>query len=222
MLPDGRQPDDDAVSAANAPVTAETPLNAREALRSSEFWLLSIGHSNALAIVGAVSVHFVIYVRETLGLGVTVAASLFTLITVCCIAGQAVGGFLGDRFDKRWLAAGGMAMHVAAMVIPIWAGSVASVVAASVLHGFAWGLRGPLMSAMRADYFGRRAFAMVMGYSSLVLMVGSVIGPLLIGIVADSTGAYGLAFGLLAGIGAIGGLAFLVLPKPGRWLRGAA
>lgn len=222
LLPDGRQPDDDAVSAANAPVTAETPLNAREALRSSEFWLLSIGHSNALAIVGAVSVHFVIYVRETLGLGVTVAASLFTLITVCQIAGQAVGGFLGDRFDKRWLAAGGMAMHVAAMVILIWAGSVASVVAASVLHGFAWGLRGPLMSAMRADYFGRRAFAMVMGYSSLILMVGSVIGPLLIGIVADSTGAYGLAFGLLAGIGAIGGLAFLVLPKPGRWLRGAA
>ncbi|MBX3142232.1 MAG: MFS transporter [Trueperaceae bacterium] len=222
LLPDGRQPDDEAVSAANAPATAETPLSAREALRSSEFWLLSIGHSNALAIVGAVSVHFVIYVRETLGLGVTVAASLFTLITVCQIAGQAVGGFLGDRFDKRWLAAGGMAMHVAAMVILIWAGSVASVVAASVLHGFAWGLRGPLMSAMRADYFGRRAFAMVMGYSSLILMVGSVIGPLLIGIVADSTGAYGLAFGLLAGIGAIGGLAFLVLPKPGRWLRGAA
>ncbi len=221
LLPDGRQPADEVSSAANAPATGETPLSAREALRSSEFWLLSIGHSNALAIVGAVSVHFVIYVRDTLGLGVTIAASLFTLITVCQIAGQTVGGFLGDRFDKRWLAAGGMAMHVAAMAILIWAGSVATVVAAAVLHGFAWGLRGPLMSAMRADYFGRKAFAMVMGYSSLILMVGSVIGPLLIGIVADSTGAYGLAFALLAGIGAIGGLAFLVLPKPGRWLRGA-
>ncbi len=223
LLPDGRQPSTErSEGAAKAPAASEAPLSVGEALRTSEFWLLSIGHSNALAIVGAVSVHFVIYVRDTLGLGVTLAAGLLTLITVCQILGQALGGFLGDRLDKRWLAAGGMAMHALAMVILIWAGSAASVVVAAVLHGFAWGVRGPLMSAMRADYFGRRAFAMVMGYSSLILMVGSVIGPLLIGIVADSTGAYGLAFGLLALIGFIGAAAFLVLPKPGRWLRGAA
>jgi hypothetical protein len=50
-----------------------------------------------------------------------------------------------------------------------------------VLHGFAWGVRGPLMGAMRADYFGREAFASVMGFSSLVVMFGSVGGPLLVG-----------------------------------------
>lgn len=222
LLPDGRRPSDERArsSAAAASAVLEKPLSAREALGTPEFWLLSIGHSNALAIVGAITVHFVIYVRDTLGLGVTIAAGMFTLITVCQIAGQALGGFLGDRFDKRWLAAGGMIMHAIAMVILIWAGSAVTVVVAAVLHGFAWGLRGPLMSAMRADYFGRRAFAMVMGYSSLILMVGSVIGPLLIGIVADSTGAYGLAFGLLAAIGVLGAVAFLVLPRPGRWVRG--
>lgn len=193
---------------------------ARSALRTREFWLISVGHGNALAIVGAVSVHFVIYVGETIGLGVATAAAMFTVITVCQIGGQAAGGFLGDRLDKRWLAAGGMAMHAAAMVVLVWAGTAALVVVAAVLHGFAWGLRGPLMSAMRADYFGRRAFAMVMGYSSLVLMVGAVLGPLVVGLLADATGEYGLAFGALALIGAVGAAAFLLLP-PARGLDAA-
>src|SRR5690606_40863146 len=52
-----------------------SPVGARSALRTREFWLLSVGHGNALAIVGAVSVHFVIYVGETIGLGVTTAAA---------------------------------------------------------------------------------------------------------------------------------------------------
>ena len=40
-----------------------------------------------------------------------------------------------------------------------------------VLHGVAWGVRGPFMQAMRADYFGRNAIGMIMG-----LMVEHVIG----------------------------------------------
>lgn len=202
--------------AADEPGPPEPTSGAAGALRTREFWLLSLGHSNALAIVGAVTVHFVIYVRDTLSLGVTVAASMLTLVTLCQMAGQAAGGFLGDRYDKRWLAGGGMVMHAVAMLVLVWADSLAGVAVAAVLHGFAWGLRGPLMSAMRADYFGRRAFSMVMGYSSLILMVGAVVGPLLIGVVADSTGAYALAFGLLAAIGAVGAVAFFVMPRAGR------
>ena len=191
-------------------------------MRSKEFWLISTGHSSALAIVGAVSVHFVIFVGSTLEMAVTTAAAMFTVITVCQMLGQAAGGFLGDRYDKRWLAGGGMAMHTAAMVLLITAGSVVAVAAAAVLHGLAWGLRGPLMSAMRADYFGRKAFAMVMGYSSLVIMVGAVLGPLVVGLLADLQGDYGLAFGVLAAIGVVGTLAFLLMPAAPRSPVGAS
>lgn len=210
----GMQPDGMASSPrpAKADSSVEEKIGARRVLRSKEFWLISTGHSAALAIVGAVSVHFVIFVGSTLEMGVTTAAAMFTVITVCQMLGQAAGGFLGDRYDKRWLAGGGMAMHTAAMVLLITAGSVVAVVAAAVLHGFAWGLRGPLMSAMRADYFGRKAFAMVMGYSSLVIMIGAVLGPLVVGLLADLRGDYGLAFGVLAAVGVVGTLAFLIMP----------
>lgn len=214
LRPDG-EPASDATNVAGSSAgqaAGEAKMTARSVLRSREFWLISVGHGNALAIVGAVTVHFVIYARETIGLGVTTAAALLTLITVAQMVGQAAGGFLGDRYDKRLLAAGGMAMHAAAMALLTVAGSVAFVVVAAVLHGIAWGLRGPLMSAMRADYFGRQAFAMVMGYSSLVLMVGAVLGPLVVGLLADTTGEYDLAFLALAIIGVVGVVAFVLLP----------
>src|SRR5690625_1126839 len=224
----GLRPDGEAVGA-RPELTAQlsrlkakdAPQGAHGALRTREIWLLSVGHSNALAFVGDVTVHFVLYVQETRGLAVTSAAALLTLITVCQMSGQIAGGFLGVRVDKRWLAAGGMAMHTAVMVILIWAGSAAAVAVAAILHGLAWGLRGPLMSAMRADYFGRRAFAMIMGYSSLVLMVGSVLGPLIVGVIADTTGQYSLAFAALAVIGSIGVVAFLLMPPVSKGQRTA-
>jgi hypothetical protein len=47
----------------------------------------------------------------------------------------------------------------------------------AVLHGVAWGLRGPFMQAMRADYFGRNAIGMIMGLSAVIVAMGQIAGP---------------------------------------------
>jgi len=230
----GQRPDGDALAATEAnaleaddaepapaappprPTAAERSAAARAAFRTRAFWLISMGHSSALAIVSAVTVHFVIYVNETLGLSVTLGAALLTLMTACALVGQVSGGVLGDRFDKRLLAGGGMLLHASAMVVLIWASAPAAVVIAAILHGLGWGVRGPLMGAMRADYFGRAAFAMVMGTSSVIVTVGSVGGPLIVGVLTDATGGYALSFALLAGIGLMGAAAFFTLPPATR------
>src|SRR5690606_10455842 len=121
---------------------------------------------------------------------------------------------LGDRLDKRRLAAGGMLLRAAAMATLTFLPNLLGAVAAVVMHGLAWGLRGPLMSALRADYFGRAAFAMVMGFSSLIVTVGSVLGPLLVGLLADGAGGYAWGFGVLVVVGLTGAMAFLLLERP--------
>ncbi len=188
----------------------------RRALRSRAFWLMSIGHSNALAIVGAVGVHFVIFAQEVVGLSVTAAAALLTLMTVCSMVGQATGGMLGDKLDKRWLAGAAMLLHAGAMAILAFAPGGVGAAAAVVIHGLAWGTRGPLMGPLRADYFGRAAFAMVMGFSSMIVTVGSVLGPLAVGLFADGTGGYVWGFGLLTVVGLVGAAAFFLLEAPPR------
>jgi sugar phosphate permease len=189
-------------------------LGVREALRTWAFWSMSVAHAAAVAVVAAVSVHFVIFANETLGLSITVAASLLALMTGVSIAGQLLGGVLGDRVDKRALATGGMLGHALAMVLLALASSPLTVTLAAVVHGVSWGLRGPLMGALRADYFGRESFAAVMGFSSLIVMLGTVGGPLMLGILTDVTGRYAPGFTVLAALAAVGSLGFATLRRP--------
>jgi len=186
----------------------------REAIRTWAFWSMSIAHAAAVAVVAAVSVHFVIFVNETLGLSVAVAASMLALMTGVSIVGQLVGGVLGDRVDKRALATGGMLGHALAMALLAVAATPLAVTLAALLHGVAWGLRGPLMGALRADYFGRDSFAAVMGFSSLIVMVGTVGGPLMLGIVTDVTGSYAPGFVTLALVALVGSIGFATLRRP--------
>jgi sugar phosphate permease len=212
LRPDGEAGDDPATAA--APTAPGRRRLAGGALRTRAFWLISAGHAAALAIMSAVGVHFVVYVTEVLGVGITTAATLMAVMTAASVAGQVLGGFVGDRVDKRWLAGGAMLAHALSMALLVSAGTVLTVMTAAVLHGLAWGVRGPLMGAMRADYFGRKAFASVMGFSSLVVMFGSVGGPLVIGLVADGTGSYAGAFVALAAVGLLGAVAFFALGRP--------
>ena len=72
------------------------------------------------------------------------------------------------------------------------------VLAFAVLHGAAWGLRGPFMQAIRADYFGRSAIGMILGLSLMIIVIGQVGGPMIAGIFADSPATTALGFTMLA------------------------
>ena len=90
------------------------------------------------------------------------------------------------------------------------------VIAFAVLHGTAWGLRGPFMQAIRADYFGRTAIGMILGLSFMIIVVGQVGGPLIPGMLNDLTGDYRVGFTLLAILAALGSGFFLLARKPKR------
>lgn len=196
------------------PPPAQRRPSTRGVLRSRAFWLMSIGHSNALAIVSAVGVHYVIFAQEAIGLSVTTGATLLMVMTLCSMLGQGAGGVLGDKLDKRWVAGSGMLLHTGAMVVLTLSPTHAGAIAAAVMHGLGWGIRGPLMSALRADYFGREAFATVMGFSSLIVTVGSVLGPLIMGLLADSAWGYHAGFIMLSAVGLTGAAAFFALETP--------
>ena len=188
-------------------------FTAREALRTPAFWLLSLGHGFALFVVGAVNVHAIAHMKEALQYTVGVAALVITLVTVFQIGGVLIGWAIGDRFEKRLIAAVCMLMHMLGLLSLTYASNVFWIVAFALLHGVAWGLRGPFMHAIRADYFGRSAIGMILGLSFMIIVVGQIGGPMLAGILADLTGNYRAGFtvlALLAGIGSI----FFVLAKP--------
>jgi MFS family permease len=107
-----------------------------------------------------------------------------------------------------------MGAHTAALVLLSVASHPAVAAAGAMLHGLAWGTRGPLMMSIRAEYFGRRSFATIEGFASLVTTVGLVIGPLLAGFIADALGDYRPGFVVLAFVTAAGAVFFLLARRP--------
>jgi MFS family permease len=70
------------------------------------------------------------------------------------------------------------------------------------------------MQAIRADYFGSKAIGLILGISSMVIVVGQVGGPMIAGVLADMTGSYKAGFILLSALVGLGSLFFVFAKKP--------
>lgn len=198
--------------AAAAPVTGG--YSARQAMRTPAFWFLSLGHTSAVVIVSGLMVHLVPYLIDELGHTLQSASFVVAGMVTMQLLGVAAGGLLGDRLSKRVILVLTMLMHGGGVLCLTLAGGQVLVVAFMVLHGLAWGARAPLIQALRADYFGAASFGTITGFSSLLVMVGNIAGPLLVGVLYDTTGDYRLGFWLLAASGAAGALFFAFARPP--------
>jgi sugar phosphate permease len=218
LRPDGAYPADlhpiTVTSDQATPVAERVEFTPRQALRTRAFWFISFGHAMALLVVSAVIVHLILHLEDERGFSLSQAATVVSVMTLITALGQIGGGFLGDRFDKRIIAALAMFGHSAGLLALAWGSSVVWVVVFTLAHGTAWGMRGPLMQAMRADYFGRRHFGTIMGYSSLVISLGMVLGPLAAGFLADRFGNYQVGFTVLAVLAALGSIFFIFATPP--------
>ena len=211
-LPDGGQ-----VATGDTPLVGRaTSFTARQAMRTRVFWFLTIGHSLAVMVVTTVTVHLIPYLTSELDLGLGAASSVVALMTVTMMVGQLLGGFLGDRYSKRWLATFATAGHALAMLLLATASGLGVVIAGVMIHGWAHGFRGVQMMPLRADYFGRQAFGKIMGFTFMFMMWGEVGGPVMMGLIVDGLDNYRLGFGLLGIAAVIGAFFFAISSQPPR------
>ncbi len=85
-----------------------------------------------------------------------------------------------------------------------------------ILYGIGFGAAMPVLTAMRARYFGRKAFGSIQGVSMAMATPVGVAAPVFTGWVYDTTGSYISAFTLIAVLLVIAAaLACFILPhKP--------
>jgi len=220
-----REPSDMGLAADGDPVEVVDPdappvlfrpgdFTLREALREASFWWLSLGHGFALFVVASVNVHMISHLTETLDYSLSRAGFVYSALTSMFIVGTLAGGWIGDRFSKRWMAFGCMSGHCVGMLLLSHANGSLMVIAFVVIHGLAWGMRGPQMAALRAEYFGRTAFGKIMGVSNGVIIIGTIAGPLIAGYVYDQTGSYRIGFDILAAFALAGSIFFVLARRP--------
>jgi len=184
-----------------------------QAVRTPAFWAISLGHAAALIPTSAVMVHLVPFLENEVGISMAVAATVVTVTTAVSIPAQVAGGWLGDRVDKRMALTVLTAAQGVALVSLAFTRSVPLAMLFAVLHGITWGARMPMTSAIRGDYFGRRFFGVISGSMNLITTLGAIVGPLLVGALADRVG-YRPALLALVGVTVLGSLFFLGARRP--------
>jgi MFS family permease len=139
------------------------------------------------------------------------ALALFALGTACALT---FSGRLVDTWGRRPLALGGLAIAAVGTALMGLSGSDVVLFLLSALAGFGSGLLSPALQATVADVIGReRSGGAPLAVFQMVSDVGSIVGPLLAGLLADSVG-YVWAFA------ASGACLLLALPAwAGRRLR---
>ena len=211
--PDGISDDQDS-SGSSPNLFVGQDFTAKQAMRTRAFWLISMGHACALLTVSAVMVHLVPHLTQYLDYSLSQAGLVVALMTAFQMVGQVGGGYLGDRFNKRYICIVCMSAHTLGLLLVAFATTPQMVISFAMLHGLAWGIRGPLMVALRADYFGSSSFGTIMGFSSLIVMLGMSTGPIFAGYMADIYGDYQIGFALLAGGAFMGSFCFLAATRP--------
>ncbi len=186
----------------------------QQAMRERSFWLISVGHGLSLLTVSSMLAHLIPHLTKGLGYTPVNAGIVFALMTAVQMLGLFLGGVLGDRYDKRFICTLCMVGHCVGLLAVTFAQGPVWIAAFALAHGLAWGIRGPLMVALRADYFGPKSFGTIMGISSLIVMIGMTTGPIACGVLFDLFGNYQLAFTIMALCSLSGSLCFWFAHPP--------
>ena len=190
----------------------------KESLKTSAFWLISLGHAISLLSVSAVVVHLIPHLTLVLGLGLTTASIIYSIVGIFQLVGLLVGGYIGDRFDKRWICNFCMFSNGMGILLLAYVEELSIIFLFCILHGLAFGMRIPQIVSLRAEYFGTKSFGKILGFSSLIVMFGFLGGPMICGLLFDLYGNYSTAFFVIGIITILGGLCFILTKAPDRIL----
>ena len=214
LLPDGDLRIQD-VSADPAAVNQveSVDFTLRQALKTRAFWFISFGHAFAANVFVTMAIYSIAMIIEkgfTLGQAAAVAA---TFTTVAGVA-QFSGGFIGDRLPKRLAIIGFILTQSLGVMIAVLAQNLYALVLFAVVFGIGAGARVPLLVAIRGDYFGRKSFATIFGFSSIPISGILIAGPILVGYLAEQLGSYNMPFLGVAIAGTIGALLIALAKRP--------
>ncbi len=224
-LPSARGPQgEDSTADEQMPAGADAgvpSVTLSSALRTRSLWLMFLMEAAGTLIFFMVVVHLVSRATDA-GVSSSTAVTLITVIGLAIIAGQPMGGALGDRFGPRRIFAAGLALCSLALVWLSLSNGLWMFYVFAAAFGLGTGHWSPQLPSVIARIFGTRHLGAIWGAVLLGSGVGGLIGPVMAGYIFDSTGSYRIAFSAAAAIGFAGVVLTLVLsdqPHPDRIVR---
>ena len=201
-----------AASAARRAAPFPQGLTARQAVRTSAFWLIAIGHGMTSMIILAIFTHLGLLLKDA-GFE-QYAGTIVILYTIVSMFSQPLGGYVGDRFPKRIGLFVFTTIQATAVLLLTFSSQLWMFYTFAVIFGIGFGGRNPLTTSIRGEYFGRGNFGKILGISTIPMNGLLLISSPFAGYMYDWQGTYTIAFLTLAACNYAGGVCFLFARRP--------
>jgi MFS family permease len=191
---------------------ADPDMTAGQALRSPQFWVLSLTYFCCCATHSGPIFHTVSYAIAC-GLPVMAAVTIYSVEGLAGLGGRILFGLAGDRFGaKRVLVLGLFAQALGAGAY-FFVRQLGEFYAVAAVFGLIYGGIMPLYAVIAREYFPMRIMGTVLGASTIFSSGGMALGPAVGGWIYDTTGSYGWLYIASFGIG-LGAMAIALLFPP--------
>lgn len=200
----------------------EVDIPAKQALKSSAFWHISLALMCQMFVINAVVVHIMPYL-SSIGIGRSASSLVASVIPVTSIGGRLGFGWFGDRLDKRYVTAAGFILTSLGLLFFGYAASsgIWLLVPFLILFGTGWGSSVTMRVALLREYFGRSRFGTIHGFTLGVIMVGNITGPSLAGWAFDKWGSYQGAWFAFSSLAIASVVIAATTPSPGNAIQPA-
>ncbi|WP_444963439.1 MFS transporter [Nocardiopsis sp. M1B1] len=192
-------------------VSLELPgLTVGEAVRTRQFWAIALGLGLVGVVVYGLQVHLVPMMTDR-GLSADQAATLLVVFGLASLVGRVAGGLILDRVHACVIGPIVMIAPIAGMFFlePPFGGAAVAV----AFIGVAFGIEGDLLALLITRYLGTRYFGRILGLVQAAFLLGSALGPLLLGLGYDLLGSYDPVIPVLMGVLVVGAVLIATLGR---------
>ena len=201
--------DDLDIQASNSGIKS---LSVREAIRTSQFWMVC-GINCCFGIgLFSILVHVSPHVID-LGISPAIAAGVLATIGGSSFVGKLLSGRAADSIGSRMTLGIGLALMAAAYLLLASAITVWVLYVFAIIFGLAYGACVPSIPHLVAGLFGLSSNGAIFGTANVFFNIGGALGPFFTGLVFDLTGRYRIAFLSWAGV-CLTGLILAAILKP--------
>jgi MFS family permease len=173
-----------------------------QAIKTRWFWFFGFMQFAFGFCAQMIIVHLPSYATDV-GIPAIIAAGILSVSAGVGIIGNLSIGFLSDRIGGRLALNGCLVMITLSMAWLLFTEESWMFYIFAVVFGVARGGIIPLLTVVAVELFGLRHLGSIGGAFLLCSTFGGVLGSPFAGFIFDSSGSYGLAFGIAIAIGAL-------------------
>ena len=202
-LPDGSASSDSMPSSRNQ--VKEVEIGLKEALKNKAFLCLNMVEAIRMMIVAGVIIHIMPYL-SSLGLPRVTSGLIAGAIPLSSIFGRFGFGWLGDKFEKRYVLAWTFCFISLGLLAFCYVHLIAVAFVFLLFFPPGYGGGTVIRGAILREYFGRNSFGKMIGITMGSASIGGIIGPTVVGWVFDTFLNYHiiwLVFSVLSGLAII-------------------